>query len=210
MIKTSIILISFFIATFSLNAENIGINFGTFIQPTNFNNKFALISGGKLGINYSKNYYIGIALSSNTLFKHSVNGYDSKATMNPTFEINFYGLDLEYFIYPDDPINFSFGAIAGRANIFFSVPQSIIDKYSNYFPEYINGKSSLVLQPNFNVNFFLKDFYRIVVGVSYKYFPGFDYTVPELVNQNDNSPYSINSSDISGFSLNFGIRFGSF
>ncbi len=204
------IILIFVSSIYISNAKDFGINIGVSIQPTFIDNDFALISGGKLGINYKNNYYLGLAISSNTLFKHKINAYDIYIKSIPIFEINHYGLDLEYYFFPEDAIHLSLGVFAGNSNIYFSIVNDEADYKYDYFPNYLNGKNTLILQPSANINLNFKDFYRIVIGISYKFYPNFEYEIPELINKDNEAIYKISSNDINGFSLNLIVRFGSF
>lgn len=206
------ILMVFLLIVFTAKSysNNIGINFSAVMQPTYLNNQFSLITGGKVGLNITPEIFLGLALYGTTLFKNKVDAIDPLVIQRPVLELSYYGLDVEYYFKPKNMYHFSISAFAGWSNIFFNIPPFEDTNKVRYKPDYFNGKSSLILKPSVNLNLNIKDFYRIVVGVSYRYFPGYEYNVKELVNVSDNMPYKITSEELDGFAINVAVRFGGF
>jgi hypothetical protein len=205
----SIILLLFVFSTKSFS-KDIGINITTVAQPTYLNSQFSLITGGRAGINITPEFYFGLALYGTTLFKNKVDAIDPIVDDRPVLELFYYGLDAEYYILPKNTVHFSISTFVGWSDIFFNIPAYEDDIGRRYKPEYFNGKKSLILKPSVNLNLNLKHFYRIVLGISYRYLPGFEYNVPDLMNVSDNMPYRISSKELNGFAINVAVRFGSF
>lgn len=190
--------------------SEIGINFGAVMQPVNINNNFSVITGGKAGVNITKNYFAGLALYGMTLFKKELNGTDINSKLKPTLELNYYGVEFEYYLHPENTMHFSAGFFAGMADIYFDVPVSKDADSNLYVPGYKTGVSNLIIQPSVNFNLNLKSFYRVVLGFSYRFFPNFEYTIQELLHDSNNTPYTLKSENINGFAINFVVRLGSF
>lgn len=186
------------------------LNFGVVMQPTGLNGDFTIISGARMGLNLDSNYYVGLALYASTLFKNPINAIDPISSQKPIIELNYYGVEGEYFLLPENTFHFSVAAFVGLAETYLNTPPYDDEDGNRYLPEYGGGNSSYVFKPTVNLNINIKPFYRIVVGVSYRYFVSINYQTASLVNDSDNQPYKLNSELLNGLALNFAVRFGGF
>ncbi len=186
------------------------LNFGVVMQPTVLNNDFTIISGARMGLNLNSNYYVGLALYGSTLFKNPIKSSDPITLEKPIIELNYYGIEGEYFFLPENTLHFSVAAFLGLAEAHLKTPPYDDEEGNRYVPEYNAGISTYVFKPTVNLNINIKPFYRIVVGVSYRYVTSINYETAFLVNDSDNKPYKMNSKVLNGLALNFAIRFGGF
>lgn len=193
-----------------VKAEGGGINFSTTLDFTSFETNFGLLSGLNFGYNINSSIYFGFALSSNTLYKHNINAYDPNIDFNPTFEFNYYGLSAEYFINPKSQVHFSIIATGGISNTFLSSPYNKDLDSNLYYPDYTKGTTNLIFVPGFRVNLNLKKFYRLSLGVSYRFLPNFELKDNNLLDLSKEKPYIMNESYVNGLSISFTAKFGSF
>ncbi|MBX3044066.1 MAG: hypothetical protein KIT33_04675 [Candidatus Kapabacteria bacterium] len=194
----------------NLFSQDVGINVSAVMQPTMIDGKFTLITGGRVGANLTPEVYTGIAIYGTTLFKNTSDAIDIYANDNPIFEMNYFGLEFEYFLVPEKVLHPSFVVFAGIANTFFTIPPYFDEDEKRYFPSYYDGLQTILIKPGVNININIKPFYRIVVGAAYRFIPSYSYKVPDLVNKDSGMPFILNASNIEGFSINLMIKFGSF
>jgi hypothetical protein len=198
------------LGSMSALAEGGGLNLGITMQSTKVIDKFSIISGAKLGYNFTSELYAGVALYGVTLFKNQSEGYDDIIQDYPTQEFNYYGIEFEYFYNPDNAFHISASGLIGISNTSFSI-QSIEDANGNlYKPDYLNGLSNIIIVPSLNFNLNLKHFYRAALGFSYRIIPNFNYRVDELRYYENTGNFVILSNHVEGASINLTIKFGSF
>jgi hypothetical protein len=190
--------------------SEINMNFGAVMQPTALNKDFVIISGARVGLNFTDNFYSGLALYGTTLFKNSIEASDPISKEKPILELNYYGVESEYFIFPKETIHLSVSALFGMAYTYLNTDPFDLADGNRYFPEYNTGHSTMVIKPTINLNLNIKSFYRIVIGVSYRYLTDFTYESTALINDSDNLKYKISSEQLNGFAINMAVRFGGF
>lgn len=209
-IKIKFLLVSLF---FTLNVNSysdVGINFSVVMQPTYVNENFSLITGGRFGFNLSPELYIGISAYGTTLFKSDIGATDPLIDVNPIFEMYYYGIEPEYYFNPKDFVGVSVSLFAGKTDILFNIPTHRNEDGTRYYPKYSDGSNTFILKPAVNINLNLKDFYRIAIGLSYRFLPSFNYVVSELVDSKSNNTLILKPENLNGLALNFMVRFGSF
>lgn len=205
----NLILIFFVIFTSNLYSE-VNINFGIAMQPTFVADKFSIVTGAKVGLNLNENLFVGASLYGMTLFKNSIDGIDLIIDEKPILEFYYYGFEFEYYFLPQKTIHFSTGAFIGWSDFYLNVPPFEDEVGNRYNPEYFGINSSIIIKPSLNLNINLKNYYRVVVGLSYRYLPEFEKSYSEVTRESDKQAYIINSSTLNGFALNFVVRFGGF
>jgi hypothetical protein len=180
------------------------------MQPTYINNNFSLVTGTKIGINLDNNIFAGLALYGSTLFKNEIDAIDNTSSFSPVLEIYYYGLETEYFIMPEDVLHPSFSLFVGMSDVFLNAPYFSDETENVYNPDYLDITNRLVFQPTVNINLNLKSFYRVVLGVSYRYVSEFNNQIESLKNKSDSGIYNLSSNDVNGFAINFAVKFGKF
>lgn len=209
--KRFILYITFIIFILSgVNLYSFGVNFGIVMQPTYPDDKFSIISGVKLGGNINKNIFVGGALYGITLFKNSVDASDVKTSLKPTLELNYFGLEAEYYFFPESTFHVSAGCFAGWADVYFNVPITPEDNNEVYIPHYKSSVTSIIIKPSVNINLNIKSYYKISAGISYRFLPDYKFQTNSLLHDSNSQPFYFDSSNLNGFSLNLVFRFGSF
>jgi hypothetical protein len=100
------------------------------------------------------------------------------------------GLFIEYIIYPDDFIRANFHLLIGGGEVKYV-------NYDNYDFNY-HGKSMFyVIEPDINFDITVMKYVKLCFGGGYRFVTGVDIE-------------GISNKDLSGFSVNFAIKLGSF
>ena len=183
--------------------NNLGIYAGIEFKPAFVSDEISFFSGARAGVIFNQNIGLGIGLYSMTFNNYKPNFFDEKIQSQPFLEYNYYGLDLEYFLFPQKDFYTSFHLFAGRGRGNLNISEINIEQSLNYEPQYLNVGYFTVLEPGANFYLKLRDYYRIVFGIGYRIALNADLkftgTTIEMTN-----------SRLSGFYANFSILFGSF
>ena len=100
---------------------------------------------------------------------------------------------IEYMLASHKLINASVHTMIGAGGVNY-----VVDKYQEPHSEIdLNGDAFFVMEPGANLNLNVHDKFKIGIGATYRFVSGVDYD-------------TLSDSDLSGFSGEFIIKFGSF
>lgn len=121
-------------------------------------------------------------------------GLTTEIPMSDSTLLNFGygGLDLEFIVKSDELIHFTVGTLIGAGGT--GLRNRILDEN---FTEEFETDPFFVLEPRITAELNVTDFFRIGIGVSYRYISGVD-------------KFNLSESELSGISGIFVCKFGAF
>lgn len=189
-----------------------GVNFGIFFKPTIMNDELSVIAGSRLGVNFTQNIYTGIAV--NAVSFNSLNSYviDPIIDKYPVLALNYVSLEIDYAISPQSSVFPSILLTIGYGAMNFRPPKSTIfvdGREKSYNPDYkLDIKNFIIFEPQVNLNMNFRSFYKLTIGLGYRFIPGLDYSPNNLID--GDRQMHLNESDLNGPTATFTVKFGSF
>lgn len=180
---------------------------GYFIGPdlayTQFSGtKNVFLLGASLGVTF--NHWISVGLSGygiinsgNLEYKDLVYDDIEKKWQSANLYGGYGGVLLEFRVIPRSPVHVSFPILIGGGGMTFMYRPDYVDQYDWGGYQTVDWDAFFVVQPGVRVEFNIVKFFRIGLGVSYRYTPDLD-----LVNTSGNL--------INQFNANLSLRFGKF
>lgn len=207
VIILNIVLIFMFLVNSKAETE-IGLSAGPILKPSLIDNTLLWMTGTRIGITIDNNYYVGLSLYGSTFDSYQPAVEDSKYLLYPEMNINFISIETEYNIYPENEIFYSLSLNNGLSLSKFEIPYSLEKDGSLYNPAYKENTLSYFVEPGISLNLNFKSFYKVNIGLSYRYVV-LDPTPINSLIRND-SQFYLDNSYLNGLNLNFAIRFGGF
>lgn len=202
-IKFKTALLSFIfisIQLFAKESNEIGLYGAICFKPSYYIGKLSYTTGTRLGIILGDNLSLGISLNATTIANPVVPYLDTTYSANPHIDYIYYGADTEYFLNPEKEIHPSLSLFVGRGRVNLSINTG--EKVLNPLP-YTEYSYFLLLEPMINLNLNFKSFYRISLGLGYKFALGSDF-------KPTNTGLKFGDNDLSGFLAHLTIKFGKF
>ncbi len=191
---------------------HIGYFLGPEFAYTQFSgNKHVFLLGINMGVTFNHWVSVGLAgygiVNSGNL-KYYTQLYDD---INRKEQIaNLYGgyggLLLEFTVIPRSVVHVSFPLLIGGGGLTLMYRPDYTDKYDWGGYTNVDWDAFFVVQPGVKAEFNILKFFRIGIGVSYRYTPDLDLYLKE-VNKNKNQ---IPSNLINQFNANLSLKFGKF
>jgi hypothetical protein len=190
--------------------QSSGVSVGLVIKPSIFKNGFAFLTGVKMGLTFNENYYAGIALYGITFQQYKPDVIDilDSSSLYPNLELSYYGFEFEYNLNPQALFSPSFLIFSGFYINSLNIPNIVINS-ANYNPDYKESNNSFIIEPSINMSYQDKSFYRVTLGLSYRYFIAVNRLYRTLA-RSDRTPFIMDNSELNGISFSVIIRFGSF
>ncbi|MBS3999261.1 MAG: hypothetical protein KGZ71_02130 [Desulfobulbaceae bacterium] len=189
------------------------VNFGIIFKPTLIVENFSVIGGSELGINLSPNVYTGVSINAISFNTYSSDVIDSQIGKYPVLALNYIAFEFDYAPILTDKEYFpSLTITAGYGNMNFRPTISTItidNEVKTYNPEYkLDKKGFFIIEPQLNLNLNFKSYYRLTLGVGYRFIPGLDYKPKNL--ENEGKFVHLQNNDLNGFTATMTIKFGGF
>ena len=183
---------------------NLGKKVGGYISlDTKFSqldDKLGIFLGGRLAFILDHNLSLGVA-GFGLLPEPKVNifcpvqGHDS--AKNSYLEVFYGGLFVEYIHLPTDLIHFSVNNLIGVGGIGISHNEGNLKSYLQH-----SMKAFLFIEPSIDLNLNISKIFKTTLGVGYR-------ITSDTTLKYDDKKFA-SSSVIEGFSINFGLKLGSF
>ena len=154
-------------------------------QAIIFGGRFELITGHSLGIGIGGNGFINESY------------YDATLNTNIFLTGGYGGLYLEPIMMPNYPVHISFPILLGAGGVSYITGNK--DYYHNMK---VDSKAFLVAEPGAELEMNLTRFFRLALGVSYRFTTPFDVGI--------SSTNKISSSALQGFNYMVSFKFGKF
>ncbi|MCO5252394.1 MAG: hypothetical protein M9949_13385 [Candidatus Kapabacteria bacterium] len=189
------------------------VNFGIIFKPTLLANNFSVIGGSNLGLNFSPRIYTGISVNAISFNSYSSDVIDSQIDKFPVLAMNYIALEFDYAILSPEKEYFpSLTISAGYGNMNFRptiATVTVDNEVHSYNPEYkLEKKGFFIVEPQLNLNMYFKPFYRLIIGVGYRFIPGLDYKPKNL--ESEGKTVHLQGSDLNGLTATMTIKFGGF
>ncbi len=136
-------------------------------ELTQINEELALLAGGRFGWIINHNYVIG---AEGYWLTNDVPGPMTASGQKPDLAIAFGGVTLEYLVHPYDMVHFSLSNLVGVGSVKYDYSTARDD--DTYW----------VVEPMLNVYFRMTQYFKIGVGVGYRY--ASDVDLEELEDEN--------------------------
>jgi len=189
------------------------VNFGIIFKPTQLADNFSVIGGSNLGVNLSPSIYTGISVNAISFNSYSSDVIDSQIDKYPVLALHYFALEFDYaFLSPEKEYFPSFTISAGYGNMNFRPTIATItvdNEVSTYNPEYkFEKKGFFIIEPQLNLNMNFRSYYRLTIGVGYRFIPGLDYKPKYL--ESEGKFVHLQGSDLNGLTATMTIKFGGF
>ena len=161
------------------------------IKGSMINNQFGLFVGGRGG--WILNHTFAVGLGGYGLV-NSATWDNSSSDAIPRLTMGYGGLELEGIINSDKIVHFTIHALIGYGAVDY-LDADYLKEFS--LDTWKSADAFFVAEPAFNVDINITTYFRLGIGVSYRYVSGV-----ELV--------GITNEDISGFTGNLIFKFGGF
>jgi len=202
------IFLIFIVINISKADTDLGLSLGPVLRPSLINDKLLWLTGSRLGLTLDSKYYIGISLYGSTFDSYQPIVQDANYVLYPEMNINFISFEIEYNLSSESEIYPSFLLNNGVSLTKFDIPYSLEKDGNLYNPVYKENIINYFIEPGISVNFNFKSFYKVNIGLSYRYVFMEKTAIVDL--QKDASQFYLDNSYLNGFDLSFAIRFGGF
>ena len=184
---------------------HIGYFLGPEFAYTQFSgNKSVFLLGINMGV--TLNHWISVGLagygivnSGNLEYKDMFYDDINKKWQSANLYGGYGGLLIEFTVIPKSVVHVSFPLLIGGGGLTYLYRPDYVDKYDWSGLESIDWDSFFVIQPGVKAEFNILKFFRIGIGVSYRYTPDLD------LQQSKSSKLNINQ-----FNANLSLKFGKF
>ena len=188
--------------------SDIGLSVGPVLKPSLIDNTLLWMTGSRIGVTFNQKYYLGISLYGSTFDSYQPLVEDANYIIYPEMNINFISLETEYNISPNDEIFLSLSLNNGVSLSKFDIPYLEDPEGNLYNPPYKENVINYFVEPGISLNLNFKAFYKINIGLSYRYVFINNTAITNLIK--DNTQFFLDNSYLNGINLNFAIRFGGF
>lgn len=163
-----------------------GTRYDVFGAPTakfsQMNESFALLGGGRFGWVIGNHYVVG---AEGYWLANDVAGPTLSSGESPDIELRYGGLTFEYVTNPYDAIHYSVSTLIGVGAMNFNI--SSADDNDNFY----------VVEPAANVYFRMTQYFKIGLGLGYRYVGDLDVE-------------GLEGSDLSGITATLSFHFGTY
>lgn len=186
----------------------IGLSAGPVLKPSLISNTLLWLTGSRIGVTLDRSYYLGISLYGSTFDSYKPLVQDATYILYPEMNINFISLETEYNLSPDNEIFYSLSLNNGLSLTKFDIPYSVEKSGNLYNPIYKENILRYFIEPGISLNLNFKSFYKVNIGLSYRYVILEKTPVENLLK--DGTQFYLDNSYLNGINLNLAIRFGGF
>lgn len=173
------------------------------LKFSNVNQKNSLLMGGKGGWIIGHRFVLGgggYGLVTNNTFPYTENVGGMDSTRDYRVDMGYGGLMLEYIVMPQSAVHLTVPVLigAGGASLAYRIsdePTFQPDDWTNW--QYTESSAFFFIEPGVGLELNMTRFFRLDLGVSYRYIAG-------------TSLERLTDSDLSDFSLNLALKFGKF
>lgn len=180
--------------------------YGAFeIKGSQLNNGFGAFLGGRGGVIINNMFSIGGAgyglmptMKVNCPIPEHKHG-----TSNNYLIAGYGGLFLEYINSSNSLLHFTVNTLIAAGGVTYESNDGICDRYDDMHPK----SAVFIIEPGATAELNVSKFFRLSLGVSYRYSPNFELKYTDI----DNSTVEVLSKDaFNGVNLNLAFKFGYF
>lgn len=173
------------------------------LKFSNVNIKNSLLMGGKGGWIIGHRFVLGgggYGLVTNNTFPYTENVGGVDSVRDYRIDMGYGGLLLEYIAFPKNAIHFTVPVLIGTggASLAYKIsdePEYIEDDWTNW--QYTESSAFFFIEPGLGLELNMTRFFRLDLGVSYRYISGMNLK-------------RLKEQDFNDFSLNLALKFGKF